>query len=237
MLGKMEPAVRPMRYPVLTQAPGSAAEAGSPADLVARVRALEAHQADQEKHFGERLEAARRESFTKGRESALGEETAARRQAVAHLQAAIEDFRARQDEYLSHVEQEVVRLALAIAERVIRREAQMDPLLLAGAIRVALGQLAESTEVRLRVPAEQKEMWAETLALMPGLPSRPQVIADPELRSAEAILEAAAGSIDLGVRAQIAEIERGFFDLLEARPEAGPDRRSQTGLNDCPAGR
>jgi flagellar assembly protein FliH len=137
----------------------------------------------------------------------------------------------RRDDYLARVEQEVVRLALAIAERILHREANMDPLLLAGAVRVALGQLAESTEVRLRVPADQREMWAEMLRLMPGLPLRPEVVGDPELSACEAILETNLGRVDLGVRAQIGEIERGFFDLLnvradtkgtEARPAAAP---------------
>ena len=36
----------------------------------------------------------------------------------------------------------MVKLALAIAARILRREAQTDPLLLTGAVRVALGQLA-----------------------------------------------------------------------------------------------
>lgn len=95
----------------------------------------------------------------------------------------------------------------------------MDPLLLTGAVRVALGQLAETTAVRLRVPAAQSAMWTELLRLMPGLPLRPEVVADAEMQEAEAVLEAELGTVDLGVRAQIAEIERGFFDLLDARRE------------------
>ena len=46
------------------------------------------------------------------------------------------------DRYLHAVEHEVVKLALAVAARILRREAQMDPLLLTGAVRVALGQLS-----------------------------------------------------------------------------------------------
>ena len=57
------------------------------------------------------------------------------------------------DRYFEAVEHEVVKLALAVAARILRREAQMDPLLLTGAVRVALGQLSASTQVRSRVPA------------------------------------------------------------------------------------
>jgi hypothetical protein len=37
----------------------------------------------------------------------------------------------------------------------------------------------------------------------------------------ECVLEAHPGSVDLGVRAQLEEIERGFFDLLEQREKQG----------------
>jgi flagellar assembly protein FliH len=220
MLGNAENQVRPMQYPVLAGGSLAAMDCASPADLAARVRELEAALAEREKQFARQLDAARREATEKGRESAGGEQAGWRQQLAGELAAALEGFRAQREEYLAHVEHEVVRLALAIAERILHREAQMDPLLLAGAVRVALGQLADTTEVRLRVPAEQHAMWAEMLRLMPGLPLRPVVQADATLNATEAVLEARLGTVDLGVRAQIAEIERGFFDLLAVRRES-----------------
>jgi flagellar assembly protein FliH len=74
-------------------------------------------------------------------------------------------------------------------------------------------------------------MWEETLRLMPNLPLRPNVVGDPEVGPEECVLETKLGSADLGVRAQLAEIERGFFDLLEVRPRALADGRlGDTGL-------
>lgn len=216
MLGNAENAVRAMQYPIL---PGSPL-AGGEADT-ARAAEMERILAEREQQLVRQAEAARREAFEKGREAARSEQAAWRQQCTAELGAALERFRTERDDYLARVEHEVVRLALAIAQRVLHREAQMDPLLLSGAVRVALGQLAESTEVKLRVPAAQQEMWAEMLRLMPGLPLRPDVVGDAELETPEAVLEAGLGTVDLGVRAQIAEIERGFFDLLEVRREAG----------------
>ncbi len=116
------------------------------------------------------------------------------------------------DRFLGQIEQEVVRLALAVAARILRREAQMDPLLLTGAVRVALGQLASATEVRLRVPAGEAELWQETMALLPNLGVRPQVVADAGMALGDCAIESEVGSVDLGVRAQLSEIERGFFD-------------------------
>lgn len=218
MLGNAETTVHPMRYPVL---PGVPSAPGTGDGDGGHVSDLERILAEREQQAAHQVELARREAFEKGREVARGEQAAWRQQCAAELTSALERFRTERDEYLARVEHEVVRLALAIAERVLHREAQMDPLLLSGAVRVALGQLAESTEVKLRVPTERREMWAEMLRLMPGLPLRPEVVGDPGLETPEAVLETALGTVDLGVRAQIAEIERGFFDLLEARREAG----------------
>ena len=207
-----EPAVRPMEYPLLAGIPGpafgQAAQAPPP---------REAEREERERRWAEGLEAARREAFEQGRASAGSEDAAWKKQAAAQLTAAGEEFRARRDEYLAQVEHEVVRLALAVAERILHREAQMDPLLLAGAVRVALGRLAESTEVRLKVPAAEQELWEEMLRLMPALPLRPQVVGDAQMQPTEAQMETSLGRVDLGVRAQIEEIERGFFDLLEVR--------------------
>ncbi|HEX4007607.1 MAG TPA: FliH/SctL family protein [Acidobacteriaceae bacterium] len=230
MLGNTEAQVRAMQYPVLAGGTLTGSDCATQADLAARVCELEAAMAQREKQYALQLEAMRREGQEKGRAAALGEQAAWRRQMEGALAGGLEELCARREEYLARVEQEVVRLALAIAERILHREAQMDPLLLAGAVRVALGQLAESTEVRLRVPPEQLEMWVEMLRLMPGLPLRPEVVGDAGLGAAEAVLEAGLGTVDLGVRGQIAEIERGFFDLLEARRE--PGRSSGSGKKD-----
>ncbi|MBT9330291.1 FliH/SctL family protein [Paracidobacterium acidisoli] len=164
-------------------------------------------------------EEARREGIEQGRTEELHRQTELLERCATGLTQAAESFRADRDQYLGAVEHEVVRLALAVAARVLHREAQMDPLMLSGAVRVALGQLAETAEVRLRVPAAELDLWAEMLRLIPNLALRPELISDERLQSGEAVLEAQTGSVDLGVRAQMEEIERGFFDLLESREE------------------
>jgi flagellar assembly protein FliH len=43
-------------------------------------------------------------------------------------------------------------------------------------------------------------------------------VADERLQAGECVLETKLGTVELGVRAQLEEIERGFFDLLNHRP-------------------
>jgi flagellar assembly protein FliH len=122
------------------------------------------------------------------------------------------EFARERDQYSVRVEPEVVRLALAIAARILRREVQMDPLMLTGAVRVALGQLSKSTRVRLQVPQADLELWLEAMAHMPNLSVRPEVQSGEGMRTGECVVETEMGSVDLGIYAQLDEIERGFFD-------------------------
>ncbi len=188
-------------------------------------------------NYEERLAEETRRSFESGRErgreegrrteretlaSAAAMEADRRRRQAAEL---VENFARERDIYLHAVEQEVVRLALAVAARILRREAQMDPLLLTGAVRVALGQLAASSEVRLRIPAKEADLWKETMALVPNLTVKPLVVADEGMLLGDCVIESKAGTVDLGMRAQLGEIELGFFDRAgtsdaPARPAA-----------------
>lgn len=230
MLGEVKTKIQPMKYRAIVAAGLGQAISDcesedlaedrplSPhVDLDARIEELTAALEQSEREFQFRLEGVRSEAYEAGRKSAGSDRSAELTAASSHLAEAIEEFRLSRDRYLAQVEREVVQLALAIAERILHRQAQMDPLLLSGAVRVALGQLAESTEVRLKVPIGEQEMWAEMLRLMPNLPLRPELTVDERMSAGECTIETHLGSVDIGVRAQLAEIERGFFDLLGHR--------------------
>jgi flagellar assembly protein FliH len=167
-----------------------------------------------------RIAEERRRAFDEGREQGCKSEHEAQAAAriaseserVQHAAKLIESFTGERDRFMQSVEREVVVLALAVAARILRREAQMDPLLLTGAVRVALGQLSGSTQVRLRVPAAELDLWSEAMALVPNLAVRPTVMAGEGMRLGDCMIETELGSVDLGIRAQLGEIERGFFD-------------------------
>jgi flagellar assembly protein FliH len=158
------------------------------------------------------FEAGRAQGIEQGRAQERATQGTSQQHLAAQLDRLVSAFSQERERYLRAVETEVVKLALAIAARILRREAQMDPLLLTGAARVALGQLAASTKVTLRVPPAEIDLWKESIALLPNLAVRPQVAPGEGMRLGDCILETALGSADLGVRAQLAEIERGFFD-------------------------
>ncbi len=167
------------------------------------------------------FDAGRKQGIEEGRQMGraeyLGALAANEKQRVEQAAEFIEQVARERDRYLQAVEHEVVELALAIAARILRREAQMDPLFLTGAVRVAFGQLANATEVRLRVPASEFELWKESLAHLPNLNLKPTVVPVEDMRLGDCVVEAEVGSVDLGMRAQLGEIERGFFHRAERR--------------------
>jgi flagellar assembly protein FliH len=227
-------------YPAVATGPilswegfASLASAGNGGEVQGKSTGSESDEADRAAREAQLAEQIRC-SFETGRERGFQEGRAAEQEAQAASgtasdtgrigQAArfLEDFHAERNRYFETVEQEVVKLALAVAARILRREAQLDPLLLSGAVRVALGQLSGSTQLRLRVPSTDLDLWSDTMAHLPNLAVRPAVQGDDEMRLGECVLETELGSVNLGVAAQLAEIEHGFFDGAGRMP--GPSK-------------
>ena len=135
------------------------------------------------------------------------------------LVQAIREFARERETYFQRVEGEVVGLAVAIARKILHREAQVDPLLLAGVVRVGLDNVAAGTHVRLRVHPDQVAGWQHFFSQQPDLRSIPELLGDPSLGPGHCLLETELGSTDLTLETQLKEIEQGFFDLLAQRPK------------------
>ncbi len=135
-----------------------------------------------------------------------------RRNLLDQTTALMESFARSRETYFEQVEREVVKLSLAIAARVLRRESDADPLLLSSAVRIAMAQLSGSTAVRLYVPLGDISLWVQSMALIPGLSQQPEVVGDPRMTMGDCRIETELGSADLGVWNQLKEIERGVFD-------------------------
>lgn len=182
---------------------------------------------------GRSFEAGRARGREEGRQAEREMQAAARiadqERLKRQMAGLVERFDEAREQYLHSVEQEVVRLALAVAARILRREAEMDPLLLTGAVRVALGQLTASSKVRLLVPAAELGMWKEAIGHLPNLRVKPAVVLGEEVAPGGCVIESEAGSVELGIRSQLKEIERGFFDRVDAGPACSPAARVAAG--------
>jgi flagellar assembly protein FliH len=113
-----------------------------------------------------------------------------------------------------------VQLALAIAAKILHREAQVDPMLVATLVRMAVEKMREGSSVNLRVGVGEGPRWKRYLAdEMKG--ASVQIIEDAELSDHDCMVETELGTANFGLDTQLKEVEQGFFDLMALRPVKG----------------
>jgi flagellar assembly protein FliH len=139
-------------------------------------------------------------------------------QQAASIRQALKLFQAERKDYFSRVESDVVHLALAIAAKILHREAQVDTMLIAALVRVAVEKLHDGSRVSVRVSPAEAEKWRKYLE-DPKNGSTITIIEDAHLGSEDCILETDLGSANFSIDAQLKEVEQGFFDLLAQRPQ------------------
>lgn len=165
----------------------------------------------------ERCRAAYQDGFDEGEARAREQYDVLVQQERQAIVKAIHSFDEERQRYYKRIEDEVVQLSLAIARRILHRESQVDPLLLAGVVRVALQNIAEGSSVRIRVHPDQLAAWSERFAVSASGVAI-EFLADASLDSTRCVLETKLGSSELSLEAQFKEIEAGLLDLLAQRP-------------------
>ena len=109
-------------------------------------------------------------------------------------------------------ESDLLKLAIAVARRVLHRELTLDPGSIEGLIRVALEKLESRELCRVRVHPDQEPVIRTLLARFSAAPV--ELIPDPALQCGDVLFETAHGTLDGSIEAQLQEIERGFADRL-----------------------
>ena len=133
---------------------------------------------------------------------------------VAH---SIEEISGLRQRLRHEAEEDVVALSIAIARRVLHREITIDPAALLGLAKAALEKLDIRELHRVRVHPLIAPLLREQLEKI-GMPHRVEVIADPGLEKGAVVLETGHGQLDASVETQLAEIERGFADMVRHAP-------------------
>ena len=121
---------------------------------------------------------------------------------LARLTAAINEISSLRAGLLKASEHDIVRLSLAIARRILGREATSDPALLLSLATAAATKLAGTGVLTIEIhPAE---FAAVSAAVDQNGPIR--VIENPDLPAGGCMVCSAAGSIDVSIEAQVGEI-------------------------------
>ncbi len=162
----------------------------------------------------EQARAAYQRGFREG-EAAAAQTAGARLQPVLdRLGQTIQDLGGYRARLRREAEADLVRLAVEIARRILRRELSVDPEALLGVVKAGLERMAARESCRLRLHPGQVDVVRRYLA---GGGHNIEVAADPGLEPGAAIFESEAGTIDAGIETQLSEIERGLADLAGGR--------------------
>ena len=137
--------------------------------------------------------------------------------ARAPIARMAEEFEAQKGTYFGRIEAEVIQLSLAIARKILHREAQVDPMLVAALVRIALEKMREGSSVTIRVGPGCGSNWRAYFAGVPSL-TEVEVVEDTHLTDLDCVVDTELGSANFGLDAQMKEVEQGFFDLLALRP-------------------
>lgn len=165
-----------------------------------------------------RARAAWEEGYREGQARTRAELEAGWAKEREPLAETIRQFTTAREEYFRRVESEVVSLALAIVRKILHREAQIDPLLMTGLVRVALERIGASQTLHLRVHPDQVRAWQNYFAQQADLPHAPELIGDASLTHNQCRLESELGTTDIHLESQLKEIEQGLFDLMSQKP-------------------
>lgn len=172
---------------------------------------LAAAEAKAETRVREAREAGRREGEAAAKQAAQAEV----REVANRLAASIQQLSELRPRLRLQAESDLVRLAVAIARRIVFRELSVDPETVTALARVALDKLRMQEVTKVRVHPEHKPTIQEFLNKNgAGLI---EVTADQALARGSLIFETARGNLDVSAETQLREIERGLTDRLRGQ--------------------
>ena len=132
------------------------------------------------------------------------------------MAASIAEFATLRSRIRQEAEQDLVRLSLAVARKILHRELTVDPQSLLGVVKAAIEKIEMREVQRIRLHPNEWKAVHPALESM-GLPPSVEIVSDGSLERGSVLIDTVRGELDGSVYTQLQEIERGFADRLEKR--------------------
>lgn len=199
------PAPCPSGRPAQARLPGPSGQAADGGELEARLAELERQAAG-----------ARQEGFRDGEAAGFQRAAANLEPLMDRLARTVEEIAALRTRIRREAEADLVKLALAIARRILYREVHSDPEALLGLVKAALDKLDAREVQRLRLHPQDAAV-VEGRLKRDRLPAHFEVTPDAGLERGAAVFETARGTFDASMETQLEEIGRGLADRMVRR--------------------
>jgi len=194
--------------------------ASGPTAQNARPRSAEAAPVSESRLSEQEAEARTRAAYNQG--LAAGEAAALQRlqqkldPVLSGLNTIIAELASSRKRVRAEAEDDAVKLAIAIARRILYRELSTDPEAILGLVKAAFSKLNARETHRLRVSPSDAAAIQEHRAKL-QLPPALEVASDGSLTPGSAIFETTRGELDASVDTQLSEIDRGLTDVMKRR--------------------
>lgn len=159
-----------------------------------------------------RAEQARHEGYQAGLRDGEARMRARYDTAIDRHTQALTNFLEYRTRFRAEAERELVKLSLAVAKKILRRETNIDPGALLGIVKAAIESVERQELLALRMHPEEAALVRSRNLLPPEL----NLVADAALPLGSIVLETQRGQVDASLSTQLDEIERGLSDLLKA---------------------
>lgn len=160
-----------------------------------------------------RYEQGRREGIVEGERGGAESERAVLNPVMDRLAATLDELAAFRARFRREAEGELLKLSVAVARKILRRELTVDPHSLLGILKGALETMNRAEVLCIRTSVSDSSYLNGELAAL-GLPEQVEIIADRTLEAGSLVLETRRGKIDASVQTQLLEIENGFADRI-----------------------
>ena len=201
--------VAPMAWRASSAPPPPPRPARTPAVAAISGTALDV---DDETQQDEARKEAFQRGFSEGRTVGHSQAAGELQPVMDRLTRSLSDLSSIRNRVRKAAEADLLKLAIAVARRVLHRELTLDPGSIEGLIRVALEKLESRDLCRVRVHPDQEPVIRTLLGRFSA--ASVELIPDPTLQCGDVMFETSHGTLDGSIEAQLQEIERGFADRL-----------------------
>ncbi len=159
------------------------------------------------------LEQAWQEGQDEGLQAARAEVQRLLPSRVGNISAAVAELKRMRQQLHEEGCQELVRLAVTVASRVIHRETVVDASALAGLVKAAAAKVQSREISRVRMHPAFESIVSATLKKC-GTPPNVALMADSSLSPGDLLFETPQGVLDASIGTQLRELERALMDQL-----------------------
>lgn len=125
------------------------------------------------------------------------------------IDAALDQLEAKEKQWTAQWESAGIRLAMAVAEKILRSELTTHPEKILPALREALELTAQSHSIHIRLSQDDYEtLLPEINALLEKFQrvGKTEIVSDPALLSGDCVVETPMGEIDMQIKSQLERI-------------------------------